>query len=77
MPTSTGAARINISKVYNPFLLPAEPVDPSGIAGLLGTLDPKRLTGKENFLGEYVLDDKALKYLAATMNKQNIKEIDR
>ncbi len=69
LPTSTGAARITISEVYNPLVLPA-PLD-----GIIGALDLERLTGTENFLGEYVLDDKALKYIAETMNKKNIKDM--
>lgn len=78
LPTSTGAARINISEVYNPLLLPGNPVPdvpPAGITGVLGALDPGKLTGRKNFLGEYVLDDKALKYIAETMNKKNIKDM--
>lgn len=76
LPTLTGAAKITVSDFYNPFVIPAPPFPPvGGPIGILGSIDPKKLTGGTNFLGEYVLDDKALKYIAKTMKKKSITDM--
>lgn len=72
LPTATGAAQITIAETFNPFFVIFDPVE-NVASDLSGVIDLNKINGKENFLGEIILDEKSLEYIDKSMNKANVK----
>jgi len=75
LPTYTGSAKIRVTESVSPWIIFYPPTnDNDGVFELPKIIDIEKLTGRLNYMNQFELDDKSLRFIDQSLKKGKIKD---